>query len=57
MPSALPAATWQQANGPPSLEVKAKKLEGLLKAMGGAESVFMHLFGSQDAQDTFWLDR
>ena len=55
--SAMPASAWQHASGPPTLEVKCKKLEGLLKAVGGAEGIFMNLFGSQGTQDTFWLDR
>ena len=32
-------------------------MKGLLNVVGGAEGLFMHLYGGQGAQDTFWLDR
>ena len=54
-PVAVPSQ--QHATSQPTLEVEVRKVEGLLKAVAGAEGIFMHLFGSQGAQDTFWLDR
>lgn len=38
------------------LKLHWKKLDGLANQVGGTENIFMELFGSQNGNDTFWLD-
>lgn len=38
------------------LKLHWKKLDGLANQVGGTENIFMELFGSQNGNNTFWLD-
>ena len=54
---ALLSAPRQQTDRQEKLALRWQKLEGQLLQVGGAAALFMHLYGHQGAQDTFWLDR
>ncbi|XP_031504188.1 aminodeoxychorismate synthase, chloroplastic isoform X2 [Nymphaea colorata] len=43
-------------NAHKNLTLKWRKLEAFANQVGGSESIFCELFGSQKAKDTFWLD-
>ncbi len=52
----MPPAAWQSSGNEP-LEVRWRRLPGLLTACGGSERVFNALYGGEPLADTFWLDR
>ena len=52
----MPAAPWISTQ-PGSLDVRWRRLPGLLAACGGSAAIFRELHGADPLADTFWLDR
>lgn len=54
--SCMPPAPWSSGGGE-ALDVRWRRLPGLLAASGGSAAIFEALHGGDPLADTFWLDR
>ncbi len=54
--SCMPPAPWSSSGGE-ALDVRWRRLPGLLAASGGSAAIFEALHGGEPLADTFWLDR
>lgn len=51
-----PPDTWH-CEGKPTMDILWKRIPGVLERCGGTQQLFWSIYGADDAQDTFWLDR